>query len=154
MALEIERKFLVKNMDWKSQGEGVLFKQGFLNTNKERTVRVRVKNNIGILTIKGLTQSATRVEYEYEIPYTDAVYMLDYLCEKPIIEKHRYLIEYHGRIWEVDEFHGENKGLIVAEIELSSEEEAFEKPSWVGKEVTHDPRYYNSNLVQFPYCRW
>jgi adenylate cyclase len=152
MHLEIERKFLINGNEWRI-ATGVKFSQGYLNRNKTRTVRVRVAGNQGFLTIKGATVGATRLEFEYEIPLMDAENLLE-LCEKPIIQKIRYEIEYKGLMWEIDEFHGENAGLVIAEIELLSEGQSFEKPSWVGEEVTYDPRYFNSNLAQNPYCTW
>ncbi|WP_207260203.1 CYTH domain-containing protein [Desulfovibrio sp. Huiquan2017] len=154
MAKEIERKFLLVGDDWRELAKGTHYRQGYLNSAKERTVRVRTIDDKGFLTIKGITTGATRVEYEYEIPHSDCTEMLDNLAEQPIIEKARYKIEFGGFIWEVDEFFGVNKGLVVAEIELKSEDQAFEKPSWVGEEVTGDPRYYNSNLVANPYTTW
>jgi CYTH domain-containing protein len=154
MAKEIERKFLLVGDDWRALAKGTRYRQGYLNSAKERTVRVRTIDDKGFLTVKGITTGATRVEYEYEIPHGDCTEMLDNLAEKPIIEKARYKIEFGGFIWEVDEFFGVNKGLVVAEIELKSEDQAFEKPSWVGEEVTGDPRYFNSNLVAHPYTTW
>lgn len=154
MAKEIERKFLLVGDDWRELAKGTHYRQGYLNSAKERTVRVRTIDDKGFLTIKGITTGATRVEYEYEIPHSDCTEMLDNLAEQPIIEKARYKIEFGGFVWEVDEFFGVNKGLVVAEIELKSEDQAFEKPSWVGEEVTGDPRYYNSNLVAKPYTTW
>jgi CYTH domain-containing protein len=154
MAKEIERKFLLVGDAWRELAKGTHYRQGYLNSAKERTVRVRTIDDKGFLTIKGITTGATRVEYEYEIPHSDCTEMLDDLAEKPIIEKARYKIEFGGFIWEVDEFFGVNKGLVVAEIELESEDQAFEKPSWVGEEVTGDPRYYNSSLVANPYTTW
>jgi CYTH domain-containing protein len=106
------------------------------------------------LTVKGITTGASRPEYEYEIPVTDADEMLDELCERYLIEKKRYKIEYKGFIWEVDEFFGENQGLIVAEVELENEDQSYEKPEWIGDEVTGDPKYFNSNLVKDPYLKW
>lgn len=154
MAKEIERKFLLVGDDWRELAKGTHYRQGYLNSAKERTVRVRTIDDKGFLTIKGITTGATRVEYEYEIPHSDCTEMLDNLAEQPIIEKARYKIEFGGFVWEVDEFFGVNKGLVVAEIELKSEDQAFERPSWVGEEVTGDPRYYNSNLVANPYTTW
>ena len=149
MALEIERKFLVIGNEWQLAA-GVKFSQGYLNRDKNRTIRVRIADNRGFLTIKGATNGATRTEFEYEIPIADAENLLD-LCERPIIQKIRYIFHYKGFKWEVDEFEGDNMGLVVAEIELQSEDQLFEQPSWVGKEVTDDPRYYNANLTQHPY---
>jgi len=153
MALEIERKFLVNNNAWPEE-QGVLYRQGYLNSVKERTVRVRIIGDKGYLTVKGISRGAVRAEYEYEIPGVEAEAMLDDLCEKPLIEKMRYKIAYKGFVWEVDEFCGENQGLIMAEVELESEGQKFEKPEWIGKEVTADPRYYNANLIHHPYSRW
>jgi len=154
MGREIERKFLVKGDDWKSLASGTHYKQGYLNSQKERVVRVRTIDDKGFLTIKGITTGATRMEFEYEIPAVEADELLDELCEKPIIEKHRYKIPMDGFTWEIDEFHGENEGLTVAEIELKFEGQAFPKPEWIGEEVTGDPRYYNSNLIANPYKNW
>ncbi|WP_147821029.1 CYTH domain-containing protein [Salidesulfovibrio onnuriiensis] len=154
MGKEIERKFLLVGEEWKALAKGTHYRQGYLNSVKERTVRVRTIDDKGFLTIKGITTGATRVEYEYEIPHAECTEMLDDLAEKPIIEKARYKIKFEGFIWEVDEFFGVNAGLVVAEIELESEDQQFEKPSWVGEEVTGDPRYFNSNLVKTPYTTW
>jgi adenylate cyclase len=152
MAFEIERKFLVTNYLWRNT-PGVYFCQGYLSRAKERTVRVRVAGERGFLTIKGSNKGATRAEYDYGIPADDARELLG-LCDGPLIEKNRRALEYEGHMWEIDEFLGENAGLIVAEIELDSEDESFIKPDWVGEEVTHDARYYNSNLVTHPYASW
>jgi CYTH domain-containing protein len=117
-------------------------------------VRVRTINNKGYLTIKGITVGASRLEFEYEIPAADADELLDSLCEKPLIDKNRYKVDYGTLTWEVDEFFGENEGLIVAELELQSEDQLFDRPEWVTEEVTADPRYYNANLIKNPYSRW
>lgn len=154
MAKEIERKFLLEGDGWRRLAEGKLYRQGYLSSVKERTVRVRTVGQKGFLTIKGITVGATRVEYEYEIPLEDCNAMLDDLAEKPIIEKKRYVVAFGGLNWEIDEFFGENAGLVVAEVELGSEDQAFDKPSWVGEEVTGDPRYFNSNLIAHPYSTW
>jgi CYTH domain-containing protein len=154
MGKEIERKFLLKRDAWRSLAKGTKYRQGYLNSVKERVVRVRTIDDKGFLTIKGITTGATRVEYEYEIPAKEATAMLDDLCEKPIIEKNRYKIDFAGFIWEVDEFFGENQGLIVSEVELESEDQSFEKPEWIGDEVTGDPKYFNSNLILNPYTKW
>ena len=154
MGIEIERKFLLSGDDWKELAKGTYYRQGYLNSQKERTVRVRTIDDNGFLTIKGINVGATRMEYEYEIPVEDANVLLDELCDKPLIEKNRYQIEFAGFIWEVDEFFGENEGLIVAEIELESEGQQFEKPQWIGEEVSGDPRYFNSNLIKNPYSSW
>ena len=154
MAKEIERKFLVKGEDWRAMARGTRYRQGYLSTVKERTVRVRTIDDKGFLTIKGVSVGATRSEYEYEIPAADADEMLDDLCEKPIIEKDRYKIPVGDVTWEVDEFFGVNDGLIVAEVELLSEDQSFPKPDWIGDEVTGDPRYFNANLIARPFSTW
>lgn len=154
MGIEIEKKFLLAGEEWKQLAAGTAYRQGYLNSTKERTVRVRTIDDKGFMTVKGISVGATRLEYEYEIPLEDANVMLDELCEKPLIEKNRYKVDYAGFIWEIDEFFGENDGLIVAEIELESENQSFEKPQWVGEEVTGDPRYFNSNLIKMPYSTW
>ena len=154
MATEIERKFLVKNGDWRGLGTGTVYRQGFLSTVKERVVRVRIAGDQGTLTIKGANKGIARIEYEYEIPISDAQELLDGLCEKPIIEKTRYHIQYGDHVWEVDEFEGENKGLIIAEVELADENQAFLKPEWIGDDVSADDRYFNSNLIKHPYNQW
>ena len=154
MGKEIERKFLVIGEAWRGLAQGTLYRQGYLNSAKERTVRVRTVGDKAFRTIKGLTVGASRVEYEYEIPFEDGNFLLDNLAEKPIIEKKRYRIPQGKFVWEIDEFFGENQGLIVAEIELESEDEAFDRPEWAGQEVTGDPRYFNSNLIRHPYTRW
>jgi CYTH domain-containing protein len=154
MGKEIERKYLVKGDAWKKLATGTSYRQGYLSTVKERTVRVRTIDDKGYLTIKGITIGATRVEYEYDIPVNDASDMLTNLCEQPLIEKNRYKIEYAGLTWEVDEFFGDNDGLIIAEVELESEDQKIELPEWIGEEVTADPRYFNSNLTKHPYKNW
>lgn len=154
MAKEIERKFLVTSDAWRALAKGTHYKQGYLNSVKERTVRIRTIDDKAFLTIKGITVGVTRQEYEYEIPYADCNAMLDNLAEKPIIEKARYKIQHEGLVWEVDEFFGVNEGLIVAEVELESEDQAFNKPAWIGDEISSDPRYFNSNLVANPYSTW
>lgn len=152
MAIEIERKFLVAGTEWR-QANGIRLSQGFLNRDKQRTVRVRIAGQRAFLTVKGETRGASRAEFEYEIPHEDAEQLLA-LCEGSLVEKIRHVIVHEGRTWEVDEFLGENQGLVVAEIELTREDEFFEKPSWAAREVTEDPRYYNSNLATNPYCMW
>ena len=154
MAKEIERKFLVAGEDWRALARGNRYRQGYLSTVKERTVRVRTIDDKGFLTVKGVTVGATRSEYEYMIPAADADEILDNLCEKPIIEKNRYEILLNGVTWEVDEFLGDNDGLIVAEVELQSEDQSFAKPDWIGMEVTDDPRYFNANLIARPFSTW
>jgi adenylate cyclase len=154
MGVEIERKFLVCGEGWKTMGQGVLLRQGYLSSDPERIVRVRIEGDSAVLTIKGRTQGATRAEWEYQIPMADAQDFLNSLCERPIIEKYRYRIQYEGMIWEVDEFLGDNAGLIVAEIELEQEDQPFAKPDWLGAEVTGDKRYYNAQLLRHPYTQW
>ena len=154
MAKEIERKFLVKGDAWRSLAEGVSYRQGYLNSQKERTVRIRTVGEKAYLTVKGPTRGVTRTEFEYEIPYEDCLAMLEELAEKPIIEKKRYRIPAGSYVWEVDEFFGVNEGQILAEIELPSEDAVFEKPDWIGEEVSGDPRYFNSSLVANPYSTW
>ena len=154
MAKEVERKFLVNSDAWRSLAKGATYRQGYLNSAKERTVRVRTTDDKGYLTIKGITVGATRAEYEYEIPYDEGKAMLDSLAEKPLIEKRRYKIPAGDLTWEIDEFLGDNTGLIVAEVELKSEDQAFTRPVWLGDEVTGDPRYYNANLIKNPFTCW
>lgn len=154
MGKEIERKFLIKGDAWRSLAKGTFYRQGYLNSAKERTVRIRTIDDKAFLTIKGLTVGATRSEYEYEIPPADCNAMLDVLAEKPLIEKKRYKVPFEGLTWEIDEFFGDNAGLIMAEVELKSEAQAFKRPEWVGEEVTADPHYFNSNLTKHPYTRW
>jgi CYTH domain-containing protein len=152
MATEIERKFLVRGTDWRN-GTGVRFSQGYLNRDKDRTVRVRIAGGKAFLTIKSVTQGATRAEFEYPIPMEDAEQLLK-LSDGPIIEKDRYRIVHDGALWEVDEFRGDNAGLVLAEIELKSEDQPFSRPTWLGEEVTQDRRYYNSSLAGYPYREW
>lgn len=154
MGVEIERKFLLAGDAWRSLGEPVLLRQGYLSSQPERVVRVRIEGERATMTIKGRSSGATRGEWEYEIPLADANELLDQLCEKPIIEKYRSRIPFAGRTWEVDEFLGANKGLMFAEVELESEDQQFDKPSWIGEEVTHDARYYNSSLIRLPFSQW
>lgn len=154
MGTEIERKFLVVDDAWRGQGTATMFRQGYLSTVKERTVRVRAAGEDGWLTIKGITVGATRTEFEYPIPVDDATAMLDELCEQPIIEKVRHVVEFDGTTWEIDEFSGVNKGLIIAEVELGSDDEEFTAPDWLGEEVTDDARYFNANLIAHPYTEW
>lgn len=152
MAIEIERKFLVLNNEWK-QGQGTYFSQGYLNREQDRTIRVRIAGDHAYLTIKSAISSVSRKEFEYEIPVVDGKQLLA-LCEQPIIEKIRYLVEHESFTWEIDEFLGQNEGLVVAEIELKSEHQTFNKPAWLGQEVTEDARYYNSNLTTYPFQLW
>lgn len=153
MAREIERKFLLSEDIWR-QHEGRLIRQGYLNTGGAATVRVRLAGDNAWLTVKGPTTGHTRAEYEYPIPPADAREMLDELCCGPLIEKRRYEVPYEGLVWEIDEFLGDNAGLVVAEVELEAEGQAVPLPPWVGDEVTGDPRYYNAQLTRLPYSRW
>lgn len=152
MAIEIERKFLVTGDAWRT-APAVFYSQGYLNRDKARTVRVRIADDEAFLTIKGQSVGASRAEFEYLIPLADARELLA-LCEQPLIEKYRRKILHAGFVWEVDEFIGDNLGLVVAEIELTSEGCAFDKPDWVGAEVTSDSRYFNSNLSRHPFSQW
>jgi CYTH domain-containing protein len=152
MGIEIERKFSVIKDTWRNV-KGTRYCQGYLNSAKERSVRVRTMEDKAYLTIKGIAIGASRMEFEYEIPLQDADELLE-ICEKPLIEKTRYKVQDGGFVWEVDEFFRENQGLIVAEVELASEDQKFPKPDWVGEEVTGDPRYFNSNLIKNPYTNW
>ncbi len=154
MAKEIERKFLLSGNAWREGANGVRYRQGYLSTEAGRTVRVRMAGDQGYLTIKGKSNGASRLEYEYAIPAADADEMLDALCLRPIIEKVRFKIPYAGMTWEVDEFEGDNAGLLVAEVELQSEEQQVELPPWIGEEVTGDQRYYNASLIARPFNTW
>ncbi len=154
MGTEIERKFLVEGDGWRADATSSTFRQGYLSTVKERTVRVRVAGDRGTLTIKGITVDATRTEFEYEIPVGDAAVMLDELCERPLVEKTRHVVEWHGMTWEIDEFSGVNDGLVVAEVELEDVGQRFDLPDWIGAEVTDDPKYFNANLIARPYSTW
>lgn len=154
MGIEVERKFLVVTEQWRAGAERTLFRQGYLNTDRERTVRVRLAGDAAWLTIKGVTEGVSRREFEYAVPPADAEILLDELCLRPLIEKYRYRVQHAGLTWEVDEFLGDNAGLIIAEVELDHPDQAIELPSWVGKEVSDDARYFNANLIAHPYCRW
>lgn len=155
MGVEIERKFLVKpNTDWKDNNTGKFYRQGYICKNNGLTLRIRIKGDMGVLTLKGAVEGLTRDEYEYTVPLQDANELLAKYCNNNIVEKYRYCINYAGKNWEVDEFIGKNKGLVLAELELQSENENFEKPLWIDKEVTGDIRYYNSYLAQNPFLEW
>jgi len=155
MGIEIERKFLVRDDAWKvmAQQQGKILKQGYLNSHRDRTVRVRVAGDKAYITVKGIAHGAIRAEYEYEIPVSDAEELLR-MCEQIPIEKTRYYLPQEKHTWEIDVFHGQNQGLILAEIELDCEFEEIFIPGWVGDEVTDDIRYYNSYLSNMPYCKW
>jgi adenylate cyclase len=152
--LEIERKFLVKNNAWRKGAKGIDYQQGYLSTDSPRTVRVRLEGRFGKLTIKGKKKGIAGDEFEYDIPANDAKYLLRNLCKQPIIQKKRYKIPFEGLVWEVDVFYGQNKGLVIAEVELESIEQNFNIPKWIGKEVTQDRRFRNANLVTHPYPKW
>jgi CYTH domain-containing protein len=155
MAQEIERKFLVKNDQWRQyEGQTTIYRQGYIYTQNATTVRVRVAGSQGFLTIKGKTSGKTRTEFEYSIPLEEAQEMLDNLCDPPLIEKTRTKLKIGNLTWEIDEFTGENEGLILAEVELDDENQEIEIPEWIGEEVTDDPRYYNANLVKNPYLKF
>ncbi|MDJ0743285.1 MAG: CYTH domain-containing protein [Xenococcaceae cyanobacterium MO_167.B27] len=153
MGKEIERKYLVKGNQWKNLAQGVVYRQGYIPTVGNTTVRVRIVGNQGYLTIKGENIGETRSEFEYPIPVEDAEEMLNSLCDRPLIEKTRYKIPVGDLVWEVDEFAGENAGLIIAEVELQEENQQIELPEWIARQVT-DPKYYNANLVKNPYSKW
>ena len=153
MAKEIERKFLVDLSKLENLPEGNVIRQGYIPA-EGATVRVRTMNEKAFLTLKGKMSGITRSEFEYEIPLTDALAMLQELCSPPLIEKTRYLIPYAGHTWELDIFEGDNDGLIMAEVELSHEDEVIELPPWITKEVSNDRRYYNAALRLNPYCLW
>ena len=152
MGIEIERKFLVVGDDWRA-APAVAYAQGYLNRDKERTVRVRIAADAAWLTVKGVTSGATRAEFEYPIPVADAEQLLA-LCDGPLVRKLRRVVVHAGARWEVDEFLGDNAGLVVAEIELPAEDAPFAAPPWLGAEVTHDPRYFNSSLAAAPFSTW
>lgn len=154
MGQEIERKFLIQGDAWRTGPAGLFCRQGFLLNSIECTVRVRVMGDLGFLTIKGRAQGISRPEYEYSIPVADANELLDEFCTPPLIEKTRYIREQGGLRWEIDEFAGANQGLIVAEIELRAPDQEVSQPSWIGAEVTHDPRYLNASLAKRPYSQW
>ncbi|MBE0617966.1 MAG: CYTH domain-containing protein [Proteobacteria bacterium] len=154
MGIEIERKFLVRGEGWRTGAETRVIRQGFLSTDPDRTVRVRVAGDRGYLTVKGRAEGLVRAEFEYPIPVEDANAMLDRLCLRPLIEKTRHRVEHAGLVWEVDEFHGENQGLVLAEVELDDPGAEVRLPPWTGEEVSGDPRYYNANLVRHPFAKW
>ena len=155
MATEIEHKFLLRNDRWRHQIErSVRMRQGYLTSDARCSVRVRVADHQGFLNIKSGTLGIQRSEYEYTIPLAEAEEILDTLCEQPLLEKTRHFVHYGDHLWEIDEFAGANTGLIVAEVELSRPDEPFKRPEWVGEDVSHDIRYYNSQLARHPYANW
>jgi CYTH domain-containing protein len=145
---EIEHKYLVLKEVWRPSTHGVLYRQGYLTSTKECAVRVRIAGDRAYLTVKGPTTGVTRLEFKYPIPIDDAATMLEHLCQQPLIEKTRYREEFEGHRWEVDEFHCDNSGLVIAEIELANDSEKFAVPSWAAAEVSDDPRYFNAQSVQ------
>lgn len=154
MGIEIEHKFLIDKDKLPKLQNGYSIKQGYIQTIDHTTVRVRIRDKDAFLTIKGENKGATRLEFEYPIPINDANEMLKDLCNTSVIDKTRYLLKHEGHIWEIDIFEGENIGLVIAEIELENEDEAFTLPNWVTKEVTNDTKYFNSNLIEHPYSNW
>lgn len=155
MAIEIEHKFLLLNDDWRALvARSIKYKQGYLSSEANTSIRIRISEDKAWLNIKSATIGNSRHEYEYEIPFQDAMEIIENLCKKPLIEKTRHLVPIGSQTWEIDEFEGENLGLIVAEIELEGSDETFTKPSWIGEEVTYDLRYYNNNLSKIPFCKW
>jgi adenylate cyclase len=155
MGKEIERKYLMRDDSWRrGAGQGIMVRQGYLFRDKEKVVRVRTTGEKGFFGVKGGSKGITRAEYEYEIPRKDAEEMLDTFCTGRLIEKTRYLFEQGELTWEIDEFLGDNRGLVVAEVELEREDQPVQKPGWVGREVSEDPRYLNANLVDNPYMGW
>ncbi|HEC18246.1 MAG TPA: CYTH domain-containing protein [Gammaproteobacteria bacterium] len=155
MPVEIERKFLLANDDWRASADaGVAIRQGYLAGSEKSSVRVRIAGEQANLNIKSATLGVTRQEYEYPIPLADAHAMLDGLADGPLIEKTRYHVQHEGHTWEIDVFAGDNQDLVVAEIELAREDEPFARPPWLGEEVSGDPRYYNVCLVKHPYKDW
>ena len=155
MAVEIEHKFLVRDERWRREVErSVRMRQGYLTSDARCSVRVRVAGEQGHLNVKSGTLGIQRSEYEYPIPLAEAEEMLDTLCEQPLLEKTRHFVRFGGHLWEIDEFEGDNAGLIVAEVELSRIDEPFDQPDWLGADVSHDIRYYNSQLARHPYRTW
>lgn len=155
MAVEIEHKFLVRDECWRREVErSVRMRQGYLTSDARCSVRVRVAGDQGHLNVKSGTLGIQRSEYEYLIPLAEAEEMLDTLCEQPLLEKTRHFVRFGGHLWEIDEFEGDNAGLIVAEVELSRIDEPFDQPDWLGADVSHDIRYYNSQLARHPYRTW
>ena len=155
MGREIERKFLLASGAWRAYAaRSCVLRQGYIAGSKKASVRVRLAGDEAWLNIKSGGLVASRAEYEYAIPLADAQELLDTLCERPLVEKTRHWVPHAGFEWEVDEFHGDNAGLVVAELELDDETQAFARPEWLGREVTQLARYYNVNLVKHPYCAW
>ncbi|HAO33575.1 MAG TPA: CYTH domain-containing protein [Candidatus Competibacter sp.] len=155
MGLEIERKFLIRDESWRQQVErSATMRQGYLTSDARCSVRVRVAGERGFLNIKSGTLGIQRSEFEYPIPAAEAEEMLDTLCEQPLLEKTRHFVRHGQHLWEIDEFAGDNAGLIVAEVELRHPDELFARPDWLGEDVSQDIRYYNSQLARHPYRTW
>jgi adenylate cyclase len=155
MAKEIEHKFLLANEDWRKEvKKSIQYKQGYLSSQPTSSIRVRISDHQAWLNIKSATIGTERLEFEYDIPLQDAEEIIAALCKKPLIEKTRHFIPIDDHLWEIDEFSGDNTGLVVAEIELAEKDQLFHKPQWLGEEVTHDLRYYNNNLAINPYKNW
>ena len=155
MGIEIERKFLLKNAHWRQQSEAKTHMvQGYLSVSPEATVRVRIAADRAFLTLKGKRTNYSASEFEYSVPVEDAHQILNQMCHYPPVEKWRHIVKHRGHVWEIDEFLGSNAGLCVAEIELESADDEFSIPEWLGKEVSHDPRYTNARLAQHPYSTW
>jgi len=152
--VEIERKFKVISNEYKALCKPLHCKQGYLDTQNEPMMRVRIMGEKAYLTLKGENEGIRRLEFEYEIPVIDANELLSNFCSTTLIEKNRYILSIRETIWEIDEFLGENSGLVIAEVELSSEDSNFYKPNWIGQEVSHDTKYYNYKLVEHPYSKW
>lgn len=155
MANEIERKFLLQNDSWRQQVfRAKSIRQGYLVSDEVRSVRVRIADDEAYLNIKSATLGISRSEYEYTIPLRDAQELLDTLCRRPLLEKTRHFLRYGNHLWEIDVFEGDNAGLVVAEVELTDAQETFERPVWLGEDVSHDKRYYNACLIDNPYKNW
>ena len=155
MAIEIEHKFLLANNRWRSKViRSTRYKQGYLASNSSVSIRIRISDTEAWINIKQAVIGNQRDEYEYTIPLSEAEEIINNLCQKPLIDKTRHLVPYQQHTWEIDEFYGDNHGLIVAEIELSANDEVFEKPDWLGKEVTLEHKYYNNQLAKKPFLSW
>ena len=155
MPIEIERKFLLANDDWRNAVvRSSRIRQGYMGKMDKASVRIRIQGDKANINIKSATLDIRRMEYEYEIPLNEAEEMLDQLCNQPQIDKTRFIVERGKHVWEIDEFYGDNEGLLVAEVELDDEAEEIIKPGWIGEEVTADPRYYNVSLINHPFNKW
>ena len=155
MAIEIERKFLLKSADWRTQvSQHSSIRQGYLSRDAQSAVRIRISDSKANINIKSTRDGVYRLEYEYDIPLQDAEELLKLVAHRPLIEKIRHIVHWGDHRWEIDEFFGDNDGLVVAEVELADVDEVFERPPWLGEEVSTDARYYNSNLSKVPYHSW